>query len=221
MTQVTKRSLTMAAMTDAVNGPAAGPGRRGDARDRLLAAAVAAFAAKGFHGTTTRDIAAAAGMSPAALYVHHRSKEELLHRISLVGHEQTLALCEAALATSSDPVAQLARLVEDYVRWHAVHHTTARILNYELGALAPEHRAEIDRLRAAIDGLVRDVLRRGVAAGVLVTDDPAMTATAVLSMGIDLARWYREGRSWGPDDLARHYRGLVLAMVGVAPEPAR
>ena len=71
---------------------AAGEGVEADARTRLLAAAVAAFAAKGFHGTTTRDISTAAGMSPAALYVHHRSKEELLHQISLAGHERTLAL---------------------------------------------------------------------------------------------------------------------------------
>ena len=56
-------------------------------RDRLLAAAIEAFAAKGLHGTTTRDIAAGAGMSPAALYVHHRSKEELLFLISRAGHE--------------------------------------------------------------------------------------------------------------------------------------
>ena len=59
-----------------------------DARTRLLAAAVDAFADRGFHGTTTRDIAAAAGMSPAALYVHHRSKEELLYLIAVAGHQR-------------------------------------------------------------------------------------------------------------------------------------
>ena len=54
-----------------------------DARTRLARAAVDAFATKGFHGTTTRDISIAAGMSPAALYVHHRSKEELLFLIAI------------------------------------------------------------------------------------------------------------------------------------------
>ena len=33
---------------------------------RLLVAGLELFAAQGFHGTTTRDIAARAGMSPAA-----------------------------------------------------------------------------------------------------------------------------------------------------------
>ena len=56
------------------------------------------FAAKGFHGTTTRDIASGAGMSPAALYVHHRSKEEMLYGISRAGHDRTLALVQEAAA---------------------------------------------------------------------------------------------------------------------------
>ncbi len=48
--------------------------RADSARVRLREAAIEAFARKGFHGTTTRDISTAAGMSPAALYVHYPSK---------------------------------------------------------------------------------------------------------------------------------------------------
>jgi AcrR family transcriptional regulator len=187
-----------------------------DARSRLLSAAVEAFAARGFHGTTTRDIAAAAGMSPAALYVHHRSKEELLHQISRAGHEATLALVLDAVASSDDPVAQLARLVSDFVRHHAVAHTSARIVNYELAALSEPHLAEITELRHRIDAVVRDLVERGVAAGVFTTPDPVMTASALLSMGIDVARWYRDEGAWTPDDVAAHYRDLALRMVGAA-----
>ena len=187
-----------------------------DARSRLLAAAVAAFAARGFHGTTTRDIAAAAGMSPAALYVHHRSKEELLHQISRAGHEATLALVEEAVASSDRPVEQLARLVEDFVRHHALAHTSARVVNYELAALSEPHLAEITELRHRIDAVVRDLVERGVAAGVFTTPDPVMTASALLSMGIDVARWYRDEGAWTPDDVAAHYRELALRMVGAA-----
>ena len=49
---------------------------------RILLAAAKAFAERGFHATTTRDIAAQAGLSPAALYVYFRSKEEVLHQIA-------------------------------------------------------------------------------------------------------------------------------------------
>ena len=55
------------------------------ARERLLEAAVEAFAEKGFTATTTRDIASRAGMSPAAVYVHHDTKENLLFTVSVEG----------------------------------------------------------------------------------------------------------------------------------------
>ena len=194
----------------------AATGERPDARARLLSAAIAAFSAKGFHGTTTRDIAAAAGMSPAALYVHHRSKEELLHLICKEGHDRTLRLCEAAVAADGTTVEQLDRLIEDFVRHHAVNHTSARIVNYEMSAMTDEHQAEIAELRRRIDRVVRKLLERGAASGDFATSDPAMTASALLSLGIDVARWYRDDRGWTPDDVAAHYVELARRMAGVS-----
>jgi AcrR family transcriptional regulator len=185
-----------------------------DARSRLTAAAVAAFGAKGFHGTTTRDIASAAGMSPAALYVFFASKEDLLHELALVGHTRVLTLVRESAAGAAGPVAQLGAVVEDFVRDHAESHTGARVINYELSALTTEHLAQITALRHEIDLVVRDVVERGVAAGQFHTSDPHMTTLAVLSLGIDVARWYCEEGVWTPDVVAAHYRDLVLRMVG-------
>jgi len=200
--------------------PSEPDGPAGDARARLARAAVAAFASRGFHGTTTRDISTAAGMSPAALYVHHRSKEELLFEIARVGHERVLDLVRAAVARSSDPVVQLGDLVEEFVRDHAVSHTGARVINYELSALSEEHRAVIVGIRHEIDVVVRDVVDRGVAAGVLHTPDPRLTALAILSLGIDVARWFRNEGPRSPDEVAAHYRLLALRMAG-AVDPSR
>ncbi len=185
-----------------------------DARTRLARAALDAFAVRGFHGTTTRDISTAAGMSPAALYVHHRSKEDLLFELARVGHERVLDLVRASVATSEDPVEQLARLVEDFVRDHAVVHTGARVINYELAALSEEHLAAIRAIRHDIDLVVRGVVDRGVAAGVFTTPDPRMTSLALLSLGIDVGRWFRDEGRWTPDEVAAHYRFLALRMVG-------
>src|SRR6478752_8525987 len=142
-----------------------------DARTRLALAAVEAFGARGFHGTTTRDISTAAGMSPAALYVHHRSKEELLYELSRLGHERVLEMVGESVARSDDPVEQLGTLVEDFVRDHALVHTGARVINYELAALSEEHLAEIVAIRHDIDLVVREVIDRGVEAGVFHTPE--------------------------------------------------
>lgn len=208
-------------MAAAVNGPdqgeAPGPGEAqgpgDDARRRLYDAAVQAFAERGFHGTTTRDIATAAGMSPAALYVHHRSKEELLHVISAAGHAEALGLCRRAVEAGGSPTEQLERLVVDFAAFHCTNHTLARIVNYELGSLTPAHRTGIEAMRREMDAVVRDVVVRGVEAGEFRTDSPAMTGGAILSLGIDIARWYDE-RGWSAEEVAEHYRVLALRMVG-------
>jgi AcrR family transcriptional regulator len=185
-----------------------------DARSRLMAAAVESFAAKGFHGTTTRDIASTAGMSPAALYVHHRSKEELLHLISRTGHEATLKLVQDAVATSHEPVEQLSAVVRAFTVHHARGHTSARIVNYELAALSSDHLVEIAGLRRAIEQEVRQVVEAGVAVGTFHTADARMTTLALLSLGIDVARWYRDEGEWSPEDVADHYCEVALRIVG-------
>ncbi len=189
------------------------PADRPDARERLLAAAVEAFAAKGFHGTTTRDIASAAGMSPAALYVHHRSKEDLLHLISRNGHERTLALLREAAATSDDPVEQLRAVMLAFTVQHAREHTTARVVNYELAALSPPHREQIMELRRAIDHEVRRVVERGMASGAFRSADPGLAASAVLSLGIDVARWFRDDGAWTPEQVGHYYADIAVGLL--------
>jgi AcrR family transcriptional regulator len=184
------------------------------ARERLQQAAVEAFAEKGFHGTTTRDIATSAGMSPAALYVHHRSKEELLYRLSRAGHERTLRLVKDAVASSEDPVTALRRVVHDFAVDHAVAHTSARVVNYELAALAPGHYKEIRDVRRRIEQSLRELVERGVDEGEFDVPDVRIATVALLSLGIDLARWYREGGRWTPEQIADHYAELALRIVG-------
>lgn len=186
-------------------------------RGRLREAAVVAFAERGFHGTTTRDIATAAGMSPAALYVHHRSKEELLHELSLAGHETTLRLVREAIAAHDAPTDQLRALVHTFALHHARAHTSARVVNYELASLSPEHLAEIMQLRHQIDEAVRGVVDAGVATGEFDVPHPRLAAAAILSLGIDIARWYDDGGPWSPDGLASGYADIALRIVGAKP----
>ena len=74
---------------------------------RLLEAAAEAFADRGFHATTTRDIAAKAGLSPAGVYVHFASKEDLLYALSRQGHESARDLLVAAASQGTSPTQSL------------------------------------------------------------------------------------------------------------------
>ncbi|SFX44043.1 TetR/AcrR family transcriptional regulator [Streptomyces atratus] len=184
-----------------------------EAARRLLVAAVDAFAERGYHATTTRDIAGRAGMSPAALYIHYRTKEELLHRISRIGHDRALFVLEAAADGGGTAAERLAEAVRSFVRWHAERHTTARVVQYELDALGEEHRAEIVELRRRSDAVVRRIIGEGVRAGEFDVPDVPGTTLAVLSLCIDVARWFNAQGSRTPDEVGELYADLVLRMV--------
>jgi AcrR family transcriptional regulator len=189
---------------------------------RLLTGAVEAFAERGFQATTTRDIASRAGMSPAALYVHYPSKERLLFEISLYGHRAALEIltqAEAgtessavAIGSSRTPADRLRAMVSAFTAWHAEHHTIARVVQYELAALSPEHFAEVATIRRAISALIEQVLTDGVADGSFAVDDLHGTTLAVLSLSIDVARWYSPARQ-DPGKLGALYADLALRMV--------
>ncbi|MFF4330864.1 TetR/AcrR family transcriptional regulator [Streptomyces sp. NPDC048387] len=191
-----------------------------DAARRLLVAAVEAFAERGYHATTTRDIAGRAGMSPAALYIHYKTKEELLHRISRIGHDKALEILETAARGPGPAAGRLDAAVRSFVRWHAAHHTTARVVQYELDALGPGHRSEIVALRRRSDAAVRRILSDGVSAGEFDVPDVPGTTLAVLSLCIDVARWFNADGQRTPDEVGALYADLVLRMVGARPVPA-
>ncbi|KAA9154835.1 TetR/AcrR family transcriptional regulator [Amycolatopsis acidicola] len=185
-----------------------------EAARRLMLAAVESFASRGYHATTTRDIAAAAGMSPAALYVHFPSKAALLFAISKSGHEQTLTLVESVAKRDEPAKERIRKIVEDFVSWHARRHTVARVVQYELQALPEQEYAVVADLRRRIEQHMREVIAEGVEQGELSVGDLRTAARAVLSLGVDVARWYSDRIGKTPKALAKEYGELVLRMLG-------
>ncbi|QPG44824.1 MULTISPECIES: TetR/AcrR family transcriptional regulator [unclassified Rhodococcus (in: high G+C Gram-positive bacteria)] len=184
-----------------------------DVARRLIGSAVESFARRGYHATTTRDISVGAGLSPAALYVHFKSKEEVLFEASRIGHQHVLDAVVAAAASATEPADRMRAIVDGFVRTHAVHHTVCRVAQYELHALTPEHYRTIAAIRRDTDAVIRAEIENGIAAGVFTVRDVPTTALAILSLGIDVARWYQPGRI-DVDTLAGNYVELVLGMLG-------
>lgn len=186
----------------------------GNAANRLLVAARDAFAANGYKGTTTRDIAAGAGMSPAAMYIHYASKQEMLFRLSVLGHNACYASLSAAVDKGAPPRKKLRAAVYDFTVWHARHHVISRTIQYELLYLEPENLAPVAEVRKKIHGLVERIVRDGVRSGDFAVADVPMTTLAILSMVIDTVRWFPSATVSDPDALAAHYASLADVMVG-------
>jgi AcrR family transcriptional regulator len=212
--QPTTTSPTTRPTTDARTSDARTSDPDASTVERLLQAAAHAFADKGFHATTTRDIASGAGLSPAGVYVHFGSKEELLFALSRSGHASALRLMRSAIADGSTPAEQLVTVMARFTEWHVEQYQVARVVQYEHHHLTPEHHAEVLALRKEMDLLVRDVLDRGVADGTFSVDDSADTALALLSIVVDVARWYSPTIRRTPAQIGATNAALALRLVG-------
>lgn len=185
-----------------------------DVERRLLTWAVRCFAANGYHATTTRDIAAGVGLSPAALYVHFPSKELVLFEIIRAGHERALDLIrDPAIDAAGNAADRLAAMISRYTAWHARHHVAARVCQYELAGLTPGHHEEIVQIRHQTNAVFRDAIGRGVTEGTFAAGDVNRLARAMFSLSIDLVRWYRLDGSDSPEQLGEFYASLALKMV--------
>ena len=195
--------------------PSSSPGQATDPTtvDRLMRAAAQAFAEKGFHATTTRDIASGAGLSPAGVYVHFESKEELLFNLSRSGHESALNLLRASLEGIEHPAERLAVAMNRFSAWHAEQYQLAKVVQYEHQHLTPEHRAEVLALRKDIDAVLQQVLECGVADGVFEVADIGDTALALSSMAVDVARWYSPAIKRTPAEIGATNAALALRLV--------
>jgi AcrR family transcriptional regulator len=181
---------------------------------RLLLSALEAFSARGFHSATTREIGEGAGLSAAGVYVHYKSKSDLLYEISRIGHDASLAAVESALEQASDdPVERVYSFVSAFAKWHADNHVLARVIQYEFKNLPTRQFRKIVEIRKRFEELMRDELRRGVAADVFQITDLEGTVLAILSLCIDLARWYEPSPEHTSEAVGTLYAQLVMGML--------
>jgi TetR/AcrR family transcriptional regulator, regulator of cefoperazone and chloramphenicol sensitivity len=92
--------------------------RSPDARDRLLSAAIDLFGRKGFDGTSTREIASAAGVNIAGIAYHFGGKERLYAACAAYIAERVRRRVAGPLPTAvSDPASEFWGLAERFARF--------------------------------------------------------------------------------------------------------
>jgi AcrR family transcriptional regulator len=168
--------------------PAGGrPGAR-----RLLEAAVVAFAERGYHGVSVRDLTGAVGIQAGSFYAHFTSKEQLLAELLVLGHTAHQEhVRDAILGAGTVPADQLREGVRANVGFQATWPLLTIVCNTELHALAPENRDRVTALRHDSGVLLAAVIERGNAAGAFHCKDTWLALSAMAAMGIRVGWWYR------------------------------
>ncbi len=193
--------------------------------ERLFDVAAQLFCERGYAVTTTREIAAAAGIRQASLYYHVAGKEDLLYQICVSSLEELLAEVEAALVPVTDPLERIEVLARTHLRTILRHQFRHLTMLTELRAFSGSHRTAVVALRRQYAGQVRSVLDQAQAAGSVRTDISARYLyLALLNILNRAVRWFRPGQSLSEDQLAGiftsvYLRGAAVGRVPLDPAP--
>jgi TetR/AcrR family transcriptional regulator len=157
-----------------------------DRRRQLLDIAIDLFSQRGFSGTTTREIAQAAGVTEAIIFRHFATKQDLYaaildHATASSGMEKWLAEVEACFERDDDR--GLFRLI--VARVLEVHRTEPRFERLMLHASLEGHELAVmhrNQIMASIGVKLHDYIERRQEAGALRACDPRTIIFAIVGM---------------------------------------
>jgi len=214
-------SLPSSASSDTSHRPAGEERRR-----QIIAEAIRCFAAKGFRGTTIRELAGAVGLTEAALYRYFPSKEALYQAIidEKIAAPSPLAEVDEA-AQAGDDRAVFTGLARNFLESIESDPSFLRILLYtgleDHELAAPFFDQRIRRLREFVAGYIERRSREGAFRAV----DPKICARAFLGMVVDyqIVRHVfhqKDVYPAGPEEVAETFVTIFLDGMR-APEASR
>ena len=156
----------------------------GDARRRLLCAAAKLFAAAGYAGTSLRQVAREASVTPAMVSYYFDDKWGLLEAVLLEGLELVLASLRETLQSAEREDPLLPRFVRAYVGVLNAHPWIPRLVVQEvISKDTPLRELFVQRFANQALALVGPMLQEEIRVGRLRRDlDPRLTVMSVIGM---------------------------------------
>lgn len=183
-------------------------------RVEILHAALRAFRSGGYHATTLDDIALQLGVRKTALYHYFPDKEALLYACHREGLEEVAGIIAAARRRGSC-AEQLAYAIREHVRV-MTDTLEGSSLAFEVTALSTPHQAEVIAARDRYEQALRDIVRRGIAAGEFRPVNAKLAVFAILGAINWIARWYSaRGSVQSPELGAQFADHLVRGLLAV------
>lgn len=176
----------------------------GNRRRALIEGAARLFRTQGFDATSTRDIAAAAGMHSGSPFYHFESKSALLHAVMDEGmvlalHSQKNAL--ALLPPSATPRERLRVLVRHHFEiLLGPHSDFIPVMLYEWRSLSPAQRKSIARVKDDYENLWMPVLQALAEQGALQAE-PAVARLFIFGALNWSVQWFDPQRGMSLDQL--------------------
>jgi TetR/AcrR family transcriptional regulator, cholesterol catabolism regulator len=182
------------------------PTRADVSRQQILAAAATLFCARGYAGTSLRDIAAFVDMKAGSLYYHFASKEELAAEVLRIGVERVHQAVEARLRTLGES-ASLRDKIEGAIAahlgtlWQESDFASAHIRC--IHTAPPSIQDRLREVRRDYETVWRDLIGEAASASLLPPGaEPNAVRLAILGALNWSLEWF-DPRRHKPDEFAR------------------
>ena len=189
--------------------------RVGNKRERIISAAAKLFGDKGYHSTTTAEIAETANVAAGTIYIYFSSKEELLVAVFeefLSAHMDRL---RQGVATERGPEKKLRRLLVLGLELMENNPDSARIFLSQLRQSTSMIKTVAKRSSRAYKDIIEEILEDGVREGVCRHMNASMTASmlfgAYQSVVLD---WVADDCSYPLAGFADELSNFVLNGIG-------
>jgi len=158
--------------------------RQVDTRERILAEAAVLFARRGFHGTSTRDIAGAVGVRQPSLFHHFPTKQSVLAELLDRDLKPALRLIRGLRQAAGGAAARLyAYVLADIAALICFPFDARGFYNDEV--LDGDAFIEQRRCREVFHSEIRGVIAEGVSAGEFRDIDPEFARQAIQALTMD------------------------------------
>jgi TetR/AcrR family transcriptional repressor of bet genes len=160
------------------------PSNTAERRLQIVEALLAVMATHGYDGASIASIAGHARLAPGLVHYHFKNKREILLAAIAVLTERHLAIVDGALASSPDPIAQLAAVIDAHLGTGARADPQALACWVLVGAEALRDRrvrTAYERVLAAFAARLTAVIERGVTGKQFARIDPAAAAAALIA----------------------------------------
>ncbi|MCH8301264.1 MAG: TetR/AcrR family transcriptional regulator [Proteobacteria bacterium] len=136
-------------------------------RLQAIRSAAAVFAEKGFHGSSTRDIAEHMGIKQGSLYYYFKSKEEALGEVCLFGIEDYVEHMKVIAASDQSFESKLMATITSHLSSYRERNEALKVYNDERLYLPEEKRRNLKVLGSGYRQLLEEIFEEGVRSGAL------------------------------------------------------
>ncbi|WP_043930093.1 TetR/AcrR family transcriptional regulator [Bacillus sp. EB01] len=136
-------------------------------RSQMIRGAVALFKQKGFHRTTTREIARASGFSIGTLYEYIRTKEDVLYLVCDSIYDQVATQLMKDLNNKGNTLESLKQGIADYFRIMDDMQDEVLVMYQEAKSLTKDALPYVFKKENEMAGMFRELINRCIANGEL------------------------------------------------------